>query len=81
VQIVFSQFKTALSEFEKRLTAAGVRVARFDGDTPDKLRLEIKHNLEPRQRRDAEVGRGAGQLQDGRHRAHLHGCHGHTHPR
>jgi SNF2 family DNA or RNA helicase len=45
VQIVFSQFKTALSEFEKRLTAAGVRVARFDGDTPDKLRLEIKHNL------------------------------------
>lgn len=41
-QIVFSQFKTALTEFEKRLKAEGIRAVRFDGDTPPKLRTEIK---------------------------------------
>lgn len=44
-QIVFSQFKTGLAEFAKRLTKAGLRVARFDGDTPDALREEIKNNF------------------------------------
>lgn len=45
VQLVFSQFSTGLVEFEKRLLAAGLRVARFDGSTPTNLRTEIKSNL------------------------------------
>lgn len=44
-QIVFSQFKTALAEFEQRLSKAGMRVARYDGDTPAKLRTEIEANF------------------------------------
>lgn len=44
-QIVFSQFKSALEEFAHRLEAQGLRVARFDGDTPEKLRNEIKSNF------------------------------------
>ena len=45
VQLVFSQFKTGLAEFEDRLRDRGLSVARFDGDTTNKLRAEIKHNL------------------------------------
>lgn len=44
-QVVFSQFRTALEEFEKRLKKAGIRVVRFDGSTPEKLRTEIKSNF------------------------------------
>lgn len=44
-QVVFSQFKTALAELEKRVAAAGLRVARLDGDTPEHLRSEIKTNF------------------------------------
>lgn len=44
-QVVFSQFRTALEEFEKRLKKAGIRVVRFDGSTPNKLRNEIKNNF------------------------------------
>jgi SNF2 family DNA or RNA helicase len=44
-QIVFSQFKTALAEFEVRLRKAGLRVVRYDGDTPAKLRTEIESNF------------------------------------
>lgn len=44
-QVVFSQFKTALAEMEKRLTAQGYRVVRLDGDTPEALRAEIKTNF------------------------------------
>lgn len=44
-QIVFSQFQTALAEFEERLKAKKIRVARFDGTTPSKLRDEIKSNF------------------------------------
>lgn len=44
-QIVFSQFQSALVEFEKRAKAAGLRVARFDGTTPRTLRDEIKSNF------------------------------------
>lgn len=44
-QIVFSQFKTALAEFETRLSKAGLRVARYDGDTPARLRTEIEANF------------------------------------
>jgi SNF2 family DNA or RNA helicase len=41
-QVVFSQFATALEEMEDRLTAAGLRVARFDGSTPQNARGKIK---------------------------------------
>lgn len=44
-QIVFSQFQTALAEFERRVNAAGIRAVRFDGSTPEKLRTEIKSNF------------------------------------
>lgn len=44
-QIVFSQFQSALVEFERRAKAAGLRVARFDGTTPAKVRDEIKSNF------------------------------------
>lgn len=44
-QVVFSQFKTALAELEKRMTKAGLRVVRLDGDTPPALRAEIKTNF------------------------------------
>lgn len=44
-QIVFSQFKSALAEFAERLEKKGLRVARFDGDTPESVRDEIKSNF------------------------------------
>lgn len=44
-QVIFSQFKTALAELEKRLTKEGFRVVRLDGDTPEALRSEIKTNF------------------------------------
>lgn len=44
-QIVFSQFQTALVEFEKRINAAGLRAVRFDGTTKAALRDEIKSNF------------------------------------
>lgn len=39
--VAASMFKTALREMEDRLKAKDIRVARFDGDTPDKLRQGI----------------------------------------
>jgi SNF2 family DNA or RNA helicase len=53
-QIVFSQFKTGLAEFEQRITAAGLRAARFDGDTPDHLRTEIKSNFDRNNHEEAK---------------------------
>lgn len=44
-QVVFSQFSTALAEFEKRINAAGIRAVRFDGSTPRALRERIKTNF------------------------------------
>jgi len=43
--VVFSQFKTALDELNKRLTAEGFRVAQFDGATKDKDRAIIKKDF------------------------------------
>lgn len=43
--VVFSQFKTALVGLEKKLTEAGIRVARFDGDTKQQERLKIKKDF------------------------------------
>ena len=44
-QVVFSQIQAALAEFELRARKAGLRVARFDGHTPNKIRTEIKDNF------------------------------------
>lgn len=44
-QVVFSQFKTALAELERRMKAEGIRVVRLDGDTPADMRSEIKTNF------------------------------------
>ncbi len=43
---LFSQFKTALAEIERRLVEKGYRVARYDGDTTSALRERIKYNMD-----------------------------------
>lgn len=43
--VVFSQFKTALDELNRRLTELGYRVAQFDGSTKDKERGIIKKDF------------------------------------
>lgn len=40
--VVFSQFKTPLAELESRIKDAGISVVRFDGDTPEETRNQIK---------------------------------------
>lgn len=40
--VVFSQFKGPLIELEKRMKAAGIDVVRFDGDTPEDIRNQVK---------------------------------------
>ncbi len=40
--VVFSQFKTALADLERRLTKRGLRVVRYDGDTNKNTRLDVK---------------------------------------
>lgn len=44
--VIFSQFKTSLRELEKRFKAAGVSVVRFDGDTPQDIRDEVKKDFD-----------------------------------
>ena len=40
--VVFSQFKDPLKELESRLSNAGISVVRFDGDTPNAIRDQVK---------------------------------------
>lgn len=40
--VLFSQFKQPLIEMERRLSRLGIRVVRYDGDTPHSLRQEIQ---------------------------------------
>jgi SNF2 family DNA or RNA helicase len=40
--VVFSQFKTGLAELERRINEAGISVVRFDGDTDQTTREQIK---------------------------------------
>lgn len=40
--VIFSQFKSPLIELERRMNKVGIRVARFDGDTPQSKRDTIK---------------------------------------
>lgn len=44
--VVFSQFKEPLKELEKRLDAAGISVVRFDGDTPQDIRDQVKRDFD-----------------------------------
>lgn len=44
--VVFSQFKTALAELERRLLASGYRVARYDGDTKREVKMVIKRDFD-----------------------------------
>lgn len=43
--VVFSQFKTALADLERRLLARGIRVVRYDGDTDKNTRFEVKKDF------------------------------------
>lgn len=40
--VIFSQFKQPLIELERRITAAGISVVRYDGDTARNLRQEVQ---------------------------------------
>lgn len=44
--VIFSQFKTPLAELERRFKAAGISVVRFDGDTPQEIRDEVKKDFD-----------------------------------
>jgi len=43
---VFSQFKTALAELERRLIADGFRVVRYDGDTDKETKARVKRDFD-----------------------------------
>lgn len=45
---VFSQFKTALAELDRRLTAEGFRVVRYDGDTSNATKALVKRDFDRR---------------------------------
>jgi SNF2 family DNA or RNA helicase len=45
---VFSQFKTALAELERRLIVDGFRVVRYDGDTDKSTKLKVKRDFDRR---------------------------------
>ena len=44
--VVFSQFKGPLKELERRMNNAGISCVRFDGDTPEDLRNEVKRDFD-----------------------------------
>jgi SNF2 family DNA or RNA helicase len=44
--VVFSQFKGPLKELETRLNEAGISVVRFDGDTPNDIRNQVKRDFD-----------------------------------
>lgn len=43
---VFSQFKTALAELERRLIEDGFRVVRYDGDTDRTTKMKVKRDFD-----------------------------------
>ena len=43
---MFSQFKGPLKELERRMNNAGISCVRFDGDTPEDLRNEVKRDFD-----------------------------------
>lgn len=44
--VIFSQFKQPLKELERRLNHAGISVVRFDGDTPEDIRYQVKRDFD-----------------------------------
>lgn len=44
--VVFSQFKGPLIELERRMRTAGIDVVRFDGDTPEDIRNQVKTDFD-----------------------------------
>jgi SNF2 family DNA or RNA helicase len=44
--VVFSHFKEALKEMERRLNLEGISVVRYDGDLNEKARLEAQHDFD-----------------------------------
>lgn len=52
---VFSQFKTGFAELEKRLSEAGFRVVRYDGDTDNGTKALVKRDFD---RRHVELNSG-----------------------
>lgn len=52
---VFSQFKTGLAELESRLSEAGFRVVRYDGDTDNSTKALVKRDFD---RRHVELNNG-----------------------
>ena len=44
--VVFSQFKGPLAELERRCKVNNISVVRFDGDTPNDIRTEIKKDFD-----------------------------------
>lgn len=44
--VVFSHFKEALKEMERRLNASGISVVRYDGDLSEKNRIEAQHDFD-----------------------------------
>jgi len=44
--LIFSQFKEALKEVERRCIEMGITVCRYDGDTPEDLKLAIKADVD-----------------------------------
>lgn len=44
--VVFSQFKGPLKELEARCNEAGISVVRFDGDTPEDIRNQVKRDFD-----------------------------------
>lgn len=52
--VLFSQFKQPLIELERRLSAAGISVVRYDGDTSRNLRQEVQIDFD-RRTQDADT--------------------------
>jgi SNF2 family DNA or RNA helicase len=44
--VIFSQFKTALAELERRILELKERVVRYDGDTPKEIRAKVKQDFD-----------------------------------
>lgn len=51
--VVFSQFKGPLKELERRCQMAGIKAVRFDGDTPEHIKDDVRRDFD-RKYREAE---------------------------
>lgn len=58
--VVFSQFKGPLKELERRCNEAGIKVVRFDGDTPQSIRDQVKQDFDRKFCEDENYNNGQG---------------------